>query len=215
MDWRLDASDGLQIARVALLDDVPGLVHAFSTRGPAAAPLDVGLADAGDRRPRERFCRAAGFQRVDPVLVRQVHGSLVVDAAVAAAATLPPEADGLVATAKQHATPLTAELSSVEDSVYQTKSRSGQDPLNYPIRLNNKIGALLGVAGSSAGRPTAQVYEVYRELDAELEAELRRMQVAITRHLVPLNATLKAAGLPEIVPKAVDVPAPRQPAVIP
>jgi YfiH family protein len=99
MDWRLDASDGLQIARVAVLDDVPGLVHAFSTRGPVAAPLDVGLADAGDRRPRERFCRAAGFRRVDPVLVRQVHGPLVVDAAVAAAAAVPPQADGLVATA--------------------------------------------------------------------------------------------------------------------
>jgi hypothetical protein len=116
---------------------------------------------------------------------------------------------------EQHATPLTAELGSVEDSVYQTRSRSGQDPLNYPIRLNNKLGALLGVAGSSDGRPTAQVYEVYRALDAELEVELRRMQVTITRHLVPLNATLKAAGLAEIVPKPVDVPAPRATPVIP
>jgi hypothetical protein len=103
----------------------------------------------------------------------------------------------------------------VEDSVYQTRSRSGQDPLNYPIRLNNKIGALLGVAGSSAGRPTAQTYEVFRELDAALTEELNRMRVTITRHLVPLNATLKAAGLPEIVPKPVDVPPQRSPAPIP
>jgi len=116
---------------------------------------------------------------------------------------------------EQHATPLSAELSSVEDSVYQTKSRSGQDPLNYPIRLNNKLGALLGVAGSSDGRPTAQVYEVYQMLDVELEQELARMKVAITQHLTPLNATLKAAGLSEIIPKPVDVPTPRAPAVIP
>ena len=116
---------------------------------------------------------------------------------------------------EQHATPLAAELSSVEDSVYQTKSRSGQDPLNYPIRLNNKLGALLGVAGSSDGRPTAQVYEVYQMLDVELEQELARMKVAITQHLTPLNATLKSAGLAEIIPKAVDVPAPKAPAVVP
>ena len=116
---------------------------------------------------------------------------------------------------EQHATPLSAELSSVEDSVYQTKSRSGQDPLNYPIRLNNKLGALLGVAGSSAGRPTAQTYEVYAMLDAQLTKELARMRVAITQHLTPLNATLRAANLPEIVPRAADVPAPRAPAVVP
>ena len=36
-------------------------------------------------------------------------------------------------------------ISEVEDSLYQTKNRSGQDPLNYPIRLNNRIGALMGV----------------------------------------------------------------------
>jgi hypothetical protein len=116
---------------------------------------------------------------------------------------------------EEHATPLAAELSSVEDSIYQTKSRSGQDPLNYPIRINNKLGALLGVAASSDGRPTAQTYEVYAMLDAQLEKELVRMRVAITRHLTPLNATLKAAGLPEIVPRAVDVPAPRAPSVVP
>ena len=39
----------------------------------------------------------------------------------------------------------------VEDSLYQTKNRSGQDPLNYPIRLNNRIGALMGVVSSADG----------------------------------------------------------------
>src|SRR5439155_12850549 len=44
-------------------------------------------------------------------------------------------------------------LSEVEDSLYQTKNRSGQDPLNYPIRLNNRIGALMGVISSADGKP--------------------------------------------------------------
>ena len=44
-------------------------------------------------------------------------------------------------------------ISEVEDSLYQTQNRSGEDPLNFPIRLNNRIGALLGVV-QSLGRPS-------------------------------------------------------------
>src|SRR4029079_17647187 len=63
---------------------------------------------------------------------------------------------GTIATALEQA------LSQVEDSLYQTKNRSGQDPLNYPIRLNNKIGALMGVVGSADARPTQQSFDVYK-----------------------------------------------------
>ena len=114
-----------------------------------------------------------------------------------------------------HATPLLGAINSVEDSVYQTRSRSGQDPLNFPIRLNNKIGALLGVVGGSAGRPTAQSVQVFTTLEAQLGRELTRMRQAFTQHLTPMNATLRQAGLPEILPKPADVPAPERPAVVP
>jgi hypothetical protein len=95
----------------------------------------------------------------------------------------------------------------VEDSIYQTKSRSSQDPLNYPIRINNKLGALMGVAGGSDGRPTAQSYTVFTELSTDLDAELSRMRSAMSTHLAPLNSILKSAGQPEIVPRPVDAPA--------
>jgi hypothetical protein len=112
-------------------------------------------------------------------------------------------------TFNRHATALLTTLSSVEDSVYQTKSRSGQDPLNYPIRLNNKIGALMGMAGGSDGRPTAQVVEVFGFLSGQLDRELTRMRNALNTHLPPMNAALRSANLPEITPRAVDVaPAP-------
>jgi hypothetical protein len=35
-----------------------------------------------------------------------------------------------------------AEMQEIEETLYQTKNRSGQDPLNYPIRLNNKLAHL-------------------------------------------------------------------------
>ena len=103
---------------------------------------------------------------------------------------------------------LREELSVVEDSIYQTKNRSGQDPLNYPIRLNNKIAALAGVAGSAEARPTKQTSDVMTVLSAQLTVELKKMKTVLDARLPTINATLRKVNLPEIVPRPADVPAP-------
>jgi hypothetical protein len=89
-------------------------------------------------------------------------------------------------------------LSEVEDSLYQTKNRSGQDPLNYPIRLNNRIGALLGVVQSSDGQPTQQSYDVYKVVASELTKDLDKLHRLMNTNLPKINAMLRAAGLKEI-----------------
>ena len=98
-------------------------------------------------------------------------------------------------------------LSGVEDSLYQTKNRAGQDPLNFPIRLNNQLGGLNGFVQSGERRPTRQSYEVYDILSTRLAAELRRLNYAKTVMLPRVNASLKAAGQPEIVPTTDEPPA--------
>ncbi len=98
-------------------------------------------------------------------------------------------------------TPFAAALSQVEDSLYQTKNRSGQDPLNYPIRLNNRIGALLGVVQSADGRPTEQSYDVEKVLTVELNKDLTKLRSTINANLPRINTMLKAAGLKEIESK--------------
>ena len=97
--------------------------------------------------------------------------------------------------------PFISAISEVEDSLYQTKNRSGQDPLNYPIRLNNRIGALLGVVQSSDGRPTEQSYGVFRVLSTELSTQLTKLRQLMATDLPKLNAMLRAAGLKEIESK--------------
>ncbi len=109
---------------------------------------------------------------------------------------------------KGAATQLRSELSVVEDSVYQTKNRSGQDPLNYPIRLNNKIAALAGVAGSAEAAPTRQTTVVYTQLSKQLDVELAKMKKSIGELLPGINTILRNEKLPEIVPRPADVPAP-------
>ena len=64
-------------------------------------------------------------------------------------------------------------LAAVEAEVYQVRNRSSQDPLNYPIMLNNKIAALAGVVESADHKPTAQSYEVFDELSTALDGPAR------------------------------------------
>jgi len=97
--------------------------------------------------------------------------------------------------------PFATSISEVEDSLYQTKNRSGQDPLNYPIRLNNRIGALLGVVQSADGRPTQQSYDVDKVLATELNKDLAKLRATINANLPRINTVLKAAGLKEIESK--------------
>ena len=98
-------------------------------------------------------------------------------------------------------------LNVVEDSLYQTKNQSGQDPLNYPIRLNDQLGGLMSFISSGERRPPKQAYDVYTVLDGKLTKETVRLDRIIAADLPRLNAMLKAAGLPEITRNKVEPPA--------
>ena len=78
-------------------------------------------------------------------------------------------------------------LTQIENEIYQTRNQSGQDPLNYPIKLNNKIGALLGAVEGVEGRPTAQSYEVFTELSARLDQQLGWLNDIVDRDIPSFN----------------------------
>ena len=99
---------------------------------------------------------------------------------------------------------LSEKLSAVEGEIYQVKNQSSQDPLNYPIKLNNKIAALAGVVGSTDARPTSQSYTVFNDLSSQLDRQLQAMRGALII-LPAINATLKQANLPPIVPSAEEI----------
>jgi photosystem II stability/assembly factor-like uncharacterized protein len=89
-------------------------------------------------------------------------------------------------------------ISAVEGELYQVRNRSNQDPLNYPIKLNNKIAALMGVVESAEAPPTAQSQEVFRDLSAKLDAELAKLNAVYGRDLDSFNRLLQQNGLPQI-----------------
>jgi photosystem II stability/assembly factor-like uncharacterized protein len=102
-------------------------------------------------------------------------------------------------------TPLVDQLSAIEAEIYQVKNRSGQDPLNYPIKLNNQIAALLGVVMSTEAKPTAQSYQVFRLLSADLDAQLAKLKGLVEGSLVPVNAELQRLGLGTISPSTAEL----------
>jgi hypothetical protein len=94
---------------------------------------------------------------------------------------------------------LTARLTAVEEAIYQTKNRSSQDPLNYPIRLNNKLAALTDVVGDADARPTEQARQLFAELSAALQVELDRLQAVLDTGVPAFNRLVKEQDVPAII----------------
>ncbi|MDH4066974.1 MAG: glycosyl hydrolase, partial [Acidobacteriota bacterium] len=81
-------------------------------------------------------------------------------------------------------------LSAVEEEVYQVRNQSNQDPLNFPIRTNNRLASLLRVAVSGEGRPTGNVEPIFEELQAELKVHTDSLDKTISEQLPPFNRML-------------------------
>lgn len=92
-------------------------------------------------------------------------------------------------------------MTEVEETLYQTKNQSGQDPLNYPIRLNNKLAALTGVAGSGSWRPTAQAESVRKEITGQIDTQLEKLQRIMSNDLPEFNNKVKQKSVDAIVIK--------------
>ncbi|MEO6198765.1 MAG: glycosyl hydrolase, partial [Sphingomicrobium sp.] len=93
-------------------------------------------------------------------------------------------------------------VAAVEGAIYQVRNKSEQDPLNYPIMLNNKLAALMGVVESGEAAPTLQARSVFADLSARLDREIGELDRLLMVDLPVLNAQLKRNRLPAIERRA-------------
>ncbi len=98
-------------------------------------------------------------------------------------------------------TALNKKLTTIEEALYQTKNQSNQDPLNFPIRLNNKLAALGGVVGSAESAPTAQSYAVYDEVVTQIDAELQKLSTLMRTDVPAFNQLVRDQNIPAVVVK--------------
>jgi len=97
-------------------------------------------------------------------------------------------------------------LKKIEEEIIQVHIKAGQDALNYPIKLNNKIAALTGVVGSADTRPTKQARDVFDELSAELGALLDRYGAIVAHDLPAFNALVRSLDIPAVILQPVERP---------
>lgn len=94
---------------------------------------------------------------------------------------------------------LVKKMTTIEEALYQTKNQSGQDPLNFPIRLNNKLAAVASTASAGDYRPTDQAMAVKDELTAGVDAELAKLRTLLETDLPAFNQMVRDAAVPAVI----------------
>ncbi|MBM4167183.1 MAG: glycosyl hydrolase [Ignavibacteria bacterium] len=96
---------------------------------------------------------------------------------------------------------LNEKMKKIEEEIIQVKIKSGQDALNYPIKLNDKIASLTGVVSAADAKPTKQAYDVYNDLTSRLNEQLHKFKSVIDTDLVEFNRVVKELEIPAVIMK--------------
>ncbi len=97
---------------------------------------------------------------------------------------------------------LSKKLTDVEETLYQTKSHASEDPLNFPIRLNDKLANVLGLARLGDFRPTDSMVQVRGELEGKIDAQLETLDGLWKDGLSEVNRLAAQAGVPAVIVEA-------------
>jgi hypothetical protein len=103
---------------------------------------------------------------------------------------------------KDKAAEIMKNLTAVEEELIQTKIKSSQDALNFPIKLNNKLAALNSVVGGADFAPTNQSSIVYNDLTGRIDTQLARLAEIKSKDIADFNRMFAEKNLPVIITKS-------------
>jgi len=92
-------------------------------------------------------------------------------------------------------TTLKKDIEVIENKIHMTKNESYQDPLNYGIRINNRIAFLMADQQRGDYPPTDQAITFFEEVSSELDSELEKLNGLIANQLPAINNKIRAYGL--------------------
>ena len=93
---------------------------------------------------------------------------------------------------------LTKKMNAVEEKIIQPKSKSGEDPLNYPIQVADQLVALQETVEGADTAPTAACSTVFDELNGRLQTQLSAWHGIQSKELADLNALIQKNNIPAI-----------------
>jgi photosystem II stability/assembly factor-like uncharacterized protein len=102
---------------------------------------------------------------------------------------------------KEAAEQLVANASAVEANIYQVRNRSNQDPLNFPIKVNNRLANLLSMSERGDGRPGNNMEEIFQIMVDELRGYTERLDAVWATDLSAVNRELQRLGLEPVDPQ--------------
>ncbi|HLT21380.1 MAG TPA: hypothetical protein VKZ96_18130, partial [Thermomicrobiales bacterium] len=89
---------------------------------------------------------------------------------------------------------LKTKLREVEDVLIQWRAKAAQDTLNFPVLINAKLAALIGMIGAMEGKPTQQAYDVFDDLSRRVDEQLGKLETVLAEDLPAFNAKVKEIG---------------------
>ena len=218
------ASWDLRLGRPDLLDDA--VIWGF-TGGPQVAPgtyqVRLTVGDWSSTRPLEllpdpRLVLSDGDQSAQVELMLQIRKSLQDShQAVERIRSVRTQLNDMAERGKEAgfgedlpalADSAVARLTRIENDLVQTKNESGQDPLNYPPKLDNQLAYLYGYVGFSDGSPTAGAVARYADLVAELDSYLEALDEVLAGPVADFNELLRARGAPAVIVPPLSQPQP-------
>jgi len=108
------------------------------------------------------------------------------------------EDDGRYADIVTAATDLQGRLTGIEETIYPTKMEDRQDPLNYPIRLNDKLAGIMLSASLGDHPPSASILAVRDELTAAIDKQLTKLDALLGSGLMTFNGLVASYSLPAV-----------------
>jgi methyl-accepting chemotaxis protein len=99
---------------------------------------------------------------------------------------------------KMLADSINKQLTAIEETLYQTKSKSGQDVLNFPIRINDKLSGVFDAANSGNMAPSKQVREVFADLSRQADEQLAKLKKIKEEDVAKLNELIRQKAVPVI-----------------
>ena len=162
---------------------------------PIVVKRNPALADVSDADLRARYLFAKNIRdkaneaNESVIGIRRVKSQLAEREKKSSDATLKTLGDTLV-----------ARVSDVEDDIYQVKNQSGQDPLNFPIKVNNRLANLLGMTERSDGPPSSNWMSIFDILVTELKGYTTTLDRIYKTDLVAVNKELSRLKLAPLDP---------------
>ena len=95
----------------------------------------------------------------------------------------------------EYADTLVKDMTTIEETLYQTKSKSGQDPLNFPIRLNNKLAHLNSLTRIGNYAPTQQAFDFKNDIVKDIDIELKKLYLLFDARVKELNQKVKESNI--------------------